>query len=158
MLSVFSFVLALTATAIAITSSHLGWRHIQRSRQRLEELSESICVLRVSQESTERNGSDAKRRLSESELTLAEVRAGVEELQSRFVDVESYAAVCVPQKPASSGLNINRRVEAVRLLKDGHSEERVAAELAIALSEVRLIGHLERNAPKPAAKRGRRVA
>ncbi|MCL4784565.1 MAG: hypothetical protein KJZ70_16140 [Bryobacterales bacterium] len=158
MLSIISFALALAATAIAITSAHLGWRSIRRSRQRLEELAESICLLRVSQESMERNASDARRRLSESDIALAEVRTGVEELQSRFEDVESYAAVCVPQKPASSGLNINRRVEAVRLLKEGHSEEQVAAELAIALSEVRLIGHLERNAPKPAAKRGRRVA
>ncbi len=158
MLSIFSFVFALAAAAIAIASSLLGWRHIQRSRQRLEELSESICHLRVSQDSMERNGSDAKRRLSESELALAGVRASVEELQGRFEEVESYAAVCVPQKPASSGLNINRRVEAVRLLKEGHSEEQVASELSIALSEVRLIGHLERNAPKPAAKRGRRVA
>lgn len=158
MLSIFSFVFAFAAAAIAIASSLLGWRHIQRSRQRLEELSESICHLRVSQDSMERNGSDAKRRLSESELALAGVRASVEELQGRFEEVESYAAVCVPQKPASSGLNINRRVEAVRLLKEGHSEEQVASELSIALSEVRLIGHLERNAPKPAAKRGRRVA
>lgn len=158
MLPIFSFVIALMALTLATVLPLLGWRYFQRSRQRLDELAESLCLLRVARESMERSSKEAQRRQSESDLALAELRARLEDIQGRFDDVESYAAVCVPQKPATSGLNINRRVEAVRLLKEGRSEEQVAAELALALSEVRLIGHLEKSAPKPAAKRSRRVA
>lgn len=156
MLPIFSFVIALMALTLATVLPFLGWRHFRRSRQRLDELAESLCLLRIAHESLERGSNEAKRRQSESDSTLAQLRACLEDIQGRFDDVESYAAVCVPQKPAASGLNINRRVEAVRLLKEGRSEEQVAAELALALSEVRLIGHLEKSAPKPAAKRGLR--
>ncbi|MCC6263528.1 MAG: hypothetical protein IT169_08125 [Bryobacterales bacterium] len=158
MLPIISFVIALMAFALAAALAMLGRRYAQQARQRLENIGESVRILRVSQESLERKWSETQLRQAGNDAALEAQRSGLEELQARFEDVESYAAVCVPQKPASSGLNINRRVEAVRLLREGQSEEQVAAELALALSEVRLIGHLEKNAPKPAPKRGRRVA
>ena len=158
MLSILSFVIALIAMTLAAALPLLGWRPVQRFRQRLDELTETMGILRISLDAVDRNWNEAKRRQSENDVALDALRTALEDLQGRFTDVEAYASVCVPQKPTASGLNINRRVEAVRMLQEGHSEEQVAAELALALSEVRLIGHLERNTPKPVPKRGRRVA
>lgn len=158
MLPILSFVIALTALALATVVSSLGWKHFQQSRERLAELTESLRVLRAAHQQFEHKWNQTQHGQSDSELAISALRTSLENLEERFSEVESYAGACVPPKPVSSGLNINRRVEAVRMLKDGHSEEQVAAELALALSEVRLIGHLEKKSPKPAAKRGRRVA
>ena len=158
MFAIYSFSIALTALALASVISLLGWRLFARTRKRLDELNQSMYVLSASQERAERVWSEAQIRQPDSAASIAALRTALEDLEGRFTEVESYAAVCVPPKPVGSGLNINRRVEAVRMLQEGRSEEQVAAELALALSEVRLIGHLEKNAPKPAAKRGRRVA
>jgi hypothetical protein len=158
MLPILSFVIALTALALATVVSSLGWKHFQQSRERLAALTESLRVLRAAHQSFEHKWNQTQHGQSDSTLAISALRTSLENLEERFSEVESYAGVCVPPKPVNSGLNINRRVEAVRMLKDGHSEEQVAAELALALSEVRLIGHLEKKSPKPAAKRGRRVA
>lgn len=158
MLPILGFTIALTALTFAAVLTLIGQRCFQQSRQRMDDLTESLCNLRVSQELLERSWKQLEHSQSDNALALAGLRTSLEELENRFTEVESYAAVCVPPKPVSSGLNINRRVEAVRLLQEGRSEEQVAAELALALSEVRLIGHLEKNAPKPSAKRSRRVA
>ncbi|MDZ7638753.1 MAG: hypothetical protein U5J83_10990 [Bryobacterales bacterium] len=158
MFPILSFATAVVGFALAAAVLLLGWRQWRRTRQRLDDLTQTLHALSVSQERIERTWNDFQQRQPETASGILEIKASLEDLEGRFTEVESYAAVCVPPKPVASGLNINRRVEAVRMLQEGLSEEQVSAELGIALSEVRLIGHLEKNAPRPAAKRSRRVA
>ena len=120
MLSILSFVIALIAMTLAAALPLLGWRPVQRFRQRLDELTETMGRLRISLDAVDRNWNEAKRRQSENDVALDALRTALEDLQGRFTDVEAYASVCVPQKPTASGLNINRRVEAVRMLQEGH--------------------------------------
>jgi uncharacterized coiled-coil protein SlyX len=154
-LSTILAVLALAASAFTLLTIR-GLRN--RLRQREDDLAQAIAVFGVKQENDERAIRDLQERLPQALSGVERLQETVAELEERFQEVESYAGVCVPPRPAPSGLNLNRRVEAVRLLREGATEEQVAAELSLALSEVRLISHLERSKPAPVTKRRRGAA
>lgn len=150
----FGIVIALIALILAAVVLVIGWRSVGRIRRRLDDAAQSLDVLQSARASGERDYNRVQQRQSETAQALAALQSRLEDLDARFVQVESYAAVCVPPRPSNSGMNINRRVEAVRMLREGRTEEQVAAELALALSEVRLIGHLEKNLPVRKGKHG----
>lgn len=150
----FGIVIALIALILAAVVLVIGWRSVERIRRRLDDAAQSLDVLQSARASGERDYNRVQQRQSETAQALAALQSRLEDLDARFVQVESYAAVCVPPRPSNSGMNINRRVEAVRMLREGRTEEQVAAELALALSEVRLIGHLEKNTPGRKGKHG----
>ncbi|MCZ2156163.1 MAG: hypothetical protein LC114_20060 [Bryobacterales bacterium] len=154
----FSIVLALMALVLPAAVALAGWRYFARIRKRLDTAEESLASLQKATIATERNCGSVQQRQTETEQAVATLRSSLKDLETHFVSVEEYAGVCVPPKPSNSGMNINRRVEAVRLLKEGLTEERVAAELALPLSEVRLIAHLEKSVPPRTTKRSRQVA
>lgn len=158
MLSIVTITMAVAALLMSATGLLYGWLRLRRLDQRADELAQDLSILTVAEERSERCVNDLRRSVPAVSESLSELQKSLEELEARFTDVESYASVCVPPKPAGSGLNINRRVEAVRLLQEGKTEEAIAADLGIALSEVRLIAHLEKSAARPSPKRGRRVA
>lgn len=158
MLSILAVSVAFVALAIGIAGWVAGWTQLRRTRQLLEELRQAQQVLDVSHESRERSVRDLQASLAVAVSAGERTHAALAELEERFAVVENYAAVCVPPRPSPSGLNINNRLEAARRLRDGDSEQQVSEELGIALSEIRLIAHLEKTKPDPEPKRRRRVA
>jgi hypothetical protein len=158
MLLMFSLSVAIAAMAIGIGAWLAGWMKFRQARQQMEEISQAQHVLAASQESRERATRELQASVSEAVSAHERLQANLAELEERFAEVENYAAVCVPPRPSPSGLNINSRLEAARRLRDGDSEQQVSEELGIALSELRLIAHLEKTKPGPEPKRRRRVA
>ena len=150
--------LAIAAMAIGAGAWLVGWMKLRQARQQMEEICQAQHVLAASQESRERATRELQASVSEAVSAQGRLQATLAELEERFAVVENYAAVCVPPRPSPSGLNINNRLEAARRLRDGDSEQQVSEELGIALSELRLIAHLEKTKPGPEPKRRRRVA
>lgn len=151
-------VIAIAALALAVALSVAGWRLMAWLHPRLEALGQSIAVLESAHATGERDYSSARQRQTEADGELAALAGRLEDFETRFAEVESYAAVCVPPRSSNSGMNINRRVEVARLLGEGTSEEQISAELGVPLSEVRLIGHLRKTTPAGRAKHGGRAA
>jgi hypothetical protein len=158
MLTIVAITVAVAALLVSVAGSFYGGLRLRRLDHRTDDLAQDVSVLSVAEERTERCLNDLRKSTPETMESVTELRKTLEDLEARFTDVEAYAGVCVPPKPSGSGLNINRRVEAVRLLQEGKTEEAIAEDLGIALSEVRLIAHLEKSSARPTPKRGRRVA
>ena len=77
----------------------------------------------------------AEGRLHTAEATLARVQSQVADLEEQ-VRISSGA-------PAKSWTNINRRTQAVRMLRAGDKPSQVAAELAMSRAEVELIRRVQ---------------
>jgi hypothetical protein len=75
-------------------------------------------------------------RLQESAIDVARLQTQVRELEEQ--------ARLVSGAPAKSWTNINRRTQAVRMLRSGSTPDRVAAELSITREEVDLIRKVQR--------------
>jgi hypothetical protein len=158
MLLMLSLSVAIVAMAIGAGAWLAGWMKLRQARQQMEEIRQAQHLLAASQESRERVTRELQATVSEAMSARERMQATLSDLEERFAVVENYAAVCVPPRPSPSGLNINNRLEAARRLRDGDSEQQVSEELGIALSELRLIAHLEKTKPAPEPKRRRRVA
>jgi|GEM_PF-3269836 len=83
-------------------------------------------------------------RIGQLEHLVDRLRFSEEQLEGRFRTVEDYAGACVPPKATVSGFNINHRVEAIRLFRDGFREEEIAERLSTPLGEIRLLLYLEK--------------
>ncbi|MBI3679850.1 MAG: hypothetical protein HY235_05580 [Acidobacteria bacterium] len=70
---------------------------------------------------------------------LGKLRCLVQDLTARVDDAERRAAVLVPPPAAPSGMNLNRRTHAIRLIRRGHTPEQVAAALGISSREAGLL-------------------
>lgn len=81
----------------------------------------------------------ANRRQQQLEAELGKLRGCVDDLRERLAECEQHAQQLVaPQAPAS-GFNLNRRTQAIRLLKRGDRPEQVAQALSIPRQEVQLL-------------------
>jgi DNA-binding NarL/FixJ family response regulator len=72
-----------------------------------------------------------------SALSLNLVRAEMQALEDR-------AQLLVPPSPSKSGMNLNKRTQAVRMLHRGESPEQVASALGLPISEVSLLWKVQR--------------
>jgi hypothetical protein len=72
-----------------------------------------------------------------STLGLTQVRAEMQDLEER-------AQLLVPPSPSKSGMNLNKRTQAVRMLHRGEAPEQVAAALGLPISEVSLLWKVQR--------------
>lgn len=70
---------------------------------------------------------------------LSEVRAEMESLEDR-------SQLLVPPVPSKSGMNLNKRTQAIRMLHRGEAPEQVAAALGLPLGEVNLLWKVQRAA------------
>jgi hypothetical protein len=77
----------------------------------------------------------------EAKLEAAELTIG--RLQNQTRQVEEQASL-MSGTQAKSWTNINRRSQAIRMLKSGSTPDRVAAELSLTRGEVELIRKVER--------------
>lgn len=84
-------------------------------------------------------------RIGQLEQLVDRLRVSEEQLEGRFRTVENYAGACVPPKATVSGFNINHRVEAIRLFREGFREEEIAERLSTPLGEIRLLVYMEKS-------------
>ncbi len=80
-----------------------------------------------------------KRRQSAQESATEELKAQVAELSARVLDTEEHTGVLVPPMPPKSGLNLNKRTQAIRMSRRGEQAEKIAASLNLPRREVELL-------------------
>jgi hypothetical protein len=79
-----------------------------------------------------------KQRAEIAERRLLTAEAALPKLQSQIADLEEQVRLS-SGAPAKSWTNINRRTQAVRMLRAGDKPSQVAAELSMSRAEVDLI-------------------
>ena len=80
----------------------------------------------------------ARRQLGQESAT-GELKAQLAELSARVLDSEERAGVLVPPMPPKSGLNLNKRSQAIRMSRRGDQAEKIAAALNLPRREVELL-------------------
>ena len=63
----------------------------------------------------------------------------VEQLKTKFEELEGKAGEMVPPPPAQSGMNLNKRTQAARMFRRGERSEQIAAALSLPRNEVALL-------------------
>ena len=86
---------------------------------------------------------DVQDRIRQLEAKLEAAELTIGRLQNQTRQVEEQASL-MSGTPAKSWTNINRRSQAIRMLKSGATPDRVAAELSLTRGEVELIRKVER--------------
>jgi|WetSurMetagenome_2_1015567.scaffolds.fasta_scaffold779364_2 hypothetical protein len=91
---------------------------------------------------------EARREAKQSESgllsSIAAVRADFNALNDRFDELEERTGMLVAPPPAISGLNLNRRTQALRMLARGEQPDRIAAALDLPLGETALLAKVRR--------------
>src|SRR5690606_7819404 len=113
------------STAVAAYMWH--WLRVQRLQA--QESRQIMLSVTVRQDRLQSSTEKLQQEYAQLRQRLDDLEADSESLAQRMNKVEDYAGVCVPPKPAASGFNINRRVEAVRMFHDGFNEETIAEQL-----------------------------
>ena len=70
---------------------------------------------------------------------FAQMRESLEQLQSALRESEERTGVLVPPTPPRSGLNLNRRSQALKMYRRGDPPQQIASALGLALTEVELL-------------------
>ncbi|HUS04943.1 MAG TPA: hypothetical protein VMZ52_01505 [Bryobacteraceae bacterium] len=78
------------------------------------------------------------------ESSIQSSAAELRQLQAELREVEAKASLLVPPAPSKSGMNLNKRTQASRMLLRGESPDHVAAALGLPLCEVRLLFKIQR--------------
>jgi|YelNatPaOPRAMG01_1025707.scaffolds.fasta_scaffold155708_2 DNA-binding NarL/FixJ family response regulator len=72
------------------------------------------------------------------------LRSEVVALQAAVQETEQRAGMLVPPQPPQSGLNVNKRTQALRMYKSGEDAQAIARRLAIPEREVDLLIKVQR--------------
>jgi hypothetical protein len=80
-----------------------------------------------------------KRRQSAQEAATEQLKTHMAELSGRVLDAEERSGVLVPPSPPKSGLNLNKRTQAIRMSRRGEQAEKIAAALNLPRREVELL-------------------
>lgn len=72
-------------------------------------------------------------------LSIQRIQLAIEELRVGLREAEERAGVLVPPTPPRSGLNLNTRTQALRMLRRGDRPEQIAAALRVPENEIRLL-------------------
>lgn len=80
----------------------------------------------------------ARRQLAQESAT-SELKAQLVELGARVLDAEERTGVLVPPTPPKSGLNLNKRSQAIRMSRHGEQADKIAATLNLPRQEVELL-------------------
>lgn len=70
---------------------------------------------------------------------LAGLRQAVEALRTDLRETEQRTGMLVPPEPPKSGLNLNRRSQALKMHRRGDSPDQIASALGLPSSEVELL-------------------
>jgi hypothetical protein len=80
-----------------------------------------------------------KRREIERDSNTNELKIQLAELSTRLRDAEERTGVLVQPTPPRSGLNLNKRSQAIRMSRRGEQAEKIAASLNLPQREVELL-------------------
>jgi hypothetical protein len=80
-----------------------------------------------------------RRRHTAQESATVELKAEVAELGARMQDTEERSGILVPPVAPKSGLNLNKRTQAIRMSRRGEQAEMIAAALSLPRREVELL-------------------
>jgi hypothetical protein len=80
-----------------------------------------------------------KRRQATQQSATEELKAQMRELSARVLDAEDRTGVLVPPMPPRSGLNLNKRSQAIRMSRRGELAEKIAVSLNLPRREVELL-------------------
>lgn len=83
-------------------------------------------------------------RIETSERRFDELLAEFKALDARMEEVRREAGVLVPPEPLHSGMNLNRRSEALWRLRKGETAGGVAEALGVPVAEVQLLEKVQR--------------
>ena len=81
----------------------------------------------------------ANRRQQQLEAELGKLRGCIDDMRQRMTECEQHAQQLVPPQAPASGFNLNRRTQAIRLLKRGEHPEQIARVLSVPQQEVQLL-------------------
>ncbi len=84
-------------------------------------------------------------------LDVCAMKAAIAEVAERLHRAEDRTGVLVAPRPLPSGLNLNKRSQAVRMLRRGAAADTVAAALTLPLPEVQLLLRVQQLAGKDIA-------
>ena len=87
---------------------------------------------------TRRLKSGFRRRQSSHEATILDLQRQLEDVSERLRDTEERAGVLTPPAPVS-GLNLNKRSQALRMSRRGEAPQQIAASLHLPQREVELL-------------------
>jgi len=79
------------------------------------------------------------RRQARQESVTDGLKAQLAELSARVMDTEERTGVLVPPSSPKSGLNLNKRSQAIRMSLRGEQAEKIAASLNLPQREVELL-------------------
>jgi len=82
---------------------------------------------------------------------LGKLRSTVQELRTKVEEAERRAETMVAPNPPTSGLNLSRRTQAIRLLSRGEAPEQIALRLQLPKQEVELLQKVHRIVTVPQA-------
>ncbi|MCW5963005.1 MAG: hypothetical protein KIT83_03115 [Bryobacterales bacterium] len=156
MLTLVPFILSLAGTLAAT----VGFLYLLRqSRKMRAEIAQYAVEIEVLHEKLKHGYDSIASKFAAAEVDRKQLTQDMANLFDRFDRVEMHAGICVPPKPAASGFNINKRVEVIRLFKEGFVEDEIAEQLAVPLGEVRLLTYLQKvQAGSPPNRPGRGAA
>jgi len=87
---------------------------------------------------TRRLKSGVRRRQGAQEATILGLQRQLEDMAERLRDTEERAGVFQPPAPVS-GLNLNKRSQAIRMSRRGEAPQQIAASLRLPQREVELL-------------------
>jgi hypothetical protein len=95
----------------------------------------------------------ANRRQQLLETELGKLRSTLAELKQRLEECEQRSEQLVPPQAPASGFNLNRRTQALRLLRRGDTPDHVARSLSVPKQEVELLQKVQQIllSPEPVA-------
>jgi hypothetical protein len=80
-----------------------------------------------------------RRRQAAQESATVDLKAEMAELSARVQEAEQRSGVLVAPSPTKSGLNLNKRTQAIRMSRRGDQVEKIAASLSLPRREVELL-------------------
>jgi hypothetical protein len=75
---------------------------------------------------------------------VSKIQAQIAGMEERLRQAEERAGVLVAPSPPRSGLNLNKRAQALRMFRRGESPDEIAACLSLPRNEVRLLVKVHR--------------
>ena len=86
----------------------------------------------------------SKQREAAQASAARELKTRVAELSARLLETEERTGVLVPPAAPPSGLNLNKRSQAIRMSRRGEQPEKIAASLNLPRREVELLVKVSR--------------
>ena len=102
-------------------------------------LGSSVHLLYLLKRDTWAAGSEAAKREADLAASLTGLQADFNSLRTQFDELEQRSGMLVAPAPVTSGLNLTKRTQAMRMLARGENSEAVAEVLQLPRAETELL-------------------